>query len=337
MKSNDINFINYTTRGKGNVKNLIAIVIIINIFLIGNFVLVFSDIFKNYINLQSGQYERVTGDVTEATYFSDTSSSLKVKYKYINNIIERRIISNKYYKEGTKVELLLNKNDNTDVGVISLESTYRTIEWIVLITILLDMILLFVIIARVKRKNTVRTKSIRYNEIKNINSVMLSKNKIDEPIEFFVGKYKRGKIKLSSNFKKLFTYACCIVIILLATVKFSLVVYENYSIKNNSSWNIISAKVSEVTDTSKDIKTFEPENFRYTFDFYYKGVKQKVSLRSGDIFKDGEMIDLAIKNGDISTVRKAEEKLNVANYFTIVLICLFLMYITYHYKNKKYQ
>ena len=44
----------------------------------------------------------VTGKVIEPTYFSDTSSSLKVEYKDYNKVIERRVISNRYYKTGTK-------------------------------------------------------------------------------------------------------------------------------------------------------------------------------------------------------------------------------------------
>ena len=156
MQNNDINFINYTPKKKGNVKYLITAVVIMNIFLIGNFIVVFSDICKNFIDIRNGEYERVTGDVIEATYFSDTSSSLKVKYKYFDKIAENRVISNKYYKEGSKVELLINRSNNTDISVISLESTYETIEWVMLIAIIFDIILLFSAIVKIKNKNLSR-------------------------------------------------------------------------------------------------------------------------------------------------------------------------------------
>lgn len=341
MKSNDINFINYTPRMKGKVTYLLAIVIMINIFIVGNFLIIFSDIYKNYINLRSGQYTIITGEVMEATYFSDTSSSLKVKYEYFNNIVESRVISNKYYSEGSKVELLLNKNDNKDISITSLNSTYSAMEWVILVSLLLDIILVTNMMFLVKKKNMSKVKNVKYYyEIKNINLVMLSKNTVGKkPIAFFDDKYLKHKKNNTKNkkIKKVFIYFSCIATIVFVIVKFSIIEYENYIINNSSDWDIISAKVSEINYPDYDNKIYEPQSCMYTFDFYYNGIKQRVSLKSIDTLKDGDMVELAIKNGDIATVRKAGDKVNIANYLLIIFICIFFMYIAYDSKKQKYQ
>ena len=40
------------------------------------------------------------------------------------------------------------------------------------------------------------------------------------------------------------------------------------------------------------------------------------------------MVDLAIKNEDITTVRKAENRISISNYILIICICMFFLYFT---------
>ncbi|MGN9135493.1 hypothetical protein ACTNDG_08695 [Clostridium sp. HCP1S3_B4] len=327
MKIDDINFINYKPKGRENVKNLIGLIIVINIFLIGSFIVLFSDVYRNYANLKSGEYEMVTGKVIEPTYFSDTSSSLKVEYKDYNKVIERRVISNRYYKTGTKIDLMINKNNINDIRVISLASQYITAKWIIIATITINIILATIITFTIKNTKTSKNRSIRYNEIKSINSVMLRKNKKENHIRRVDKKYSKLK-DISFNNKKVYIYIGCSLIILGVSVKLLLNFYNNYIIKNSLSWDIVSARVTEDKHFDNETKTYTAKNSRYTFDFYYKGRKQKVSLESIDKLKNGDMVDLAIKNEDITTVRKAENRISISNYILIICICMFFLYFT---------
>ena len=335
MKSNDINFINYTPKGKESIKNLITLVIIINIFLLGSFIILFSDVYRNYASLKSGEYEMITGKVIEPTYFSNTSSSLKVEYKYYNKIMERRVISNKYYKAGTKIDLILNKNNINDIRVISLASQYITAKWIIIATITINIILATIITFTVKNTKNSKNRSIRYNEIKSINSVMLRKNKKENHIRRVDKKYSRLK-DISFGNKKVYIYIGYSLIILGVSIKFLLNLYENYNIKNSSSWDIVSARVNEDKYFDNETKNYKGKGSRYTFDFYYKGRKQKVSLESIDKLKNGDIVDLAIKNEDITTVRKAENEISILDYIVIICICMFFLYFT-RIKNSSFK
>ena len=125
---------------------------------------------------------------------------------------------------------MINKNNINDIRVISLASQYITAKWIIIATITINIILATIITFTIKNTKTSKNRSIRYNEIKSINSVMLRKNKKENHIRRVDKKYSKLK-DISFNNKKVYIYIGCSLIILGVSVKLLLNFYNNYIIK----------------------------------------------------------------------------------------------------------
>lgn len=335
MKIEENNFFAYKKNNKKkNLRSFIGIFFIVNLILLGNLCVIFSNYYVNYVKISSEKYNKAEARVIECEHLSNFSYSVKIEFLYYGDIIEKRVSTIRNYEKDSSVDILIDKNNSNSLEIISYDKIGKAFLFGLIAAFLLDLIMILIYSFQNKIINESNKKSLNYHEYKEINETFVNEKKMSH---ISSEKYMKDRKTLSpsqrisdalhilnNDRKKYIAIFLFVLIIICSSFNCISKIYSNFVVNNSDKWDIVCGKVSQCTSEGDAMDCYSSEKI---IELTMFDINKKILLRNSAKLNAGDIVNVAVKKDDKKCYRLETEDANIT--ITIITVMISIMFIKY--------